>query len=89
MSISYYEVGGNNMTKTCIVLYLYDLLRKEGKFKLEDIETKFNCSKRTAARYMAELRKYFKLFDVPYKIEFSTKDSSFKLLIINNIEACQ
>lgn len=77
------------MTKTCIVLYLYDLLRKEGKFKLEDIETKFNCSKRTAARYMAELRKYFKLFDVPYKIEFSTKDSSFKLLIINNIEACQ
>ena len=77
------------MTKTCIVLYLYDLLRKEGKFKLEDIETKFNCSKRTAARYMAELRKYFKLFDVPYKIEFSTKDSSFKLLNINNIEACQ
>ena len=77
------------MTKTCIVLYLYDLLRKEGKFKLEDIETKFNCSKRTADRYMAELRKYFKLFDVPYKIEFSTKDSSFKLLIINNIEACQ
>ena len=68
------------MTKTCIVLYLYDLLRKEGKFKLEDNETKFNCSKRTAARYMAELRKYFKLFDVPYKIEFSTKDKSFKLV---------
>ena len=71
-----------NMTKTCIVLYIYDLLRKNGKFKLDDIETKFNCSKRTAARYMAELRKYFKIFNVPYKIEYVIKDRTFKLKII-------
>ncbi len=67
------------MTKTCIVLYIYDLLRKNGKFKLDDIETKFNCSKRTAARYMAELKKYFKTFDVPYKVEYVIKDRTFKL----------
>lgn len=67
------------MTKTCIVLYIYDLLKKNGKFKLEDIEEKFNCSKRTAARYMAELRKYFILFNVPYKVEYVIKDRTFKL----------
>lgn len=68
------------MTKTCIVLYLYDLLKKHGKFKLDDIEEKFNCSKRTAARYIAELRKYFKLFDVPCEIEYVVKERSFKLI---------
>lgn len=68
------------MTKTCIVLYLYDLLKKNGKFKLDDIEKKFNCSKRTAARYIAELRKYFKLFDVPYEIEYAVKERSFRLI---------
>ena len=61
------------MTKTCIVLYLYDLPKENGKFKLDDIEKKINCSERTAARYMAELRKKFKAFNTPYKIEYSVK----------------
>ena len=46
------------MTKTCIVLYIYDLLKKNGKFKLEDIEEKFNCLKNILDFYMRAMYNY-------------------------------
>lgn len=82
MSLTYDESGGNNMTKTCAVLYIYDLLRNHGKLKLMDIKSYFNCSHRTAARYIAELKKYFRLLNVNYKVEFSPSEKTYKLIEI-------
>lgn len=47
-----------------------------------DIESYFNCSHRTAARYIAELKKYFRLLNVNYKVEFSPSEKTYKLIEI-------
>lgn len=70
------------MSKTFAVLYIYDLLRNHQNFKLKDIVNLFQCSSRTASRYIADLKEYFKEFNLPYDIQYDAGEKTFKLIKI-------
>mgnify|MGYP003294343824 CR=1 FL=1 len=47
------------MSKSQVVLYIYDVLIKGGKIKTDEILNEFEISLRTFQRYIAEINDFF------------------------------
>ena len=68
------------MKKTYAILIIYEMLENNVVFMLKDLEEKLNCSRRTAIRYLNEIRDYFKEMDMPYDVEYKPSGKTFRLV---------
>ncbi len=68
------------MKKTYAILIIYEMLENNTVFMLKDLETKLNCSRRTAIRYLNEIRGYFKEMNLPYDVEYKSSGKTFRLV---------
>ena len=67
------------MKKTSAILIIYEMLENNVVFMLKDLEEKLNCSRRTAIRYLNEIRDYLKEMDMPYDVEYKPYGKTFRL----------
>jgi hypothetical protein len=70
--------------KTQAVLFMYDVLLKDGHLNKADFLSKVDASDITFKRYVSELRCYFSNFALPYDIHYSKRDGLYFLVKVKS-----
>lgn len=70
--------------KTQAVLFMYDVLLKDGHLNKADFLSKVDASDITFKRYVSELRCYFSNFSLPYDIHYSKRDGLYFLVKVKS-----
>lgn len=65
------------MKKIQVVLLIYDYLNKQKSININDIADMANCSKRTAIRYINDIREYFSECHIGKEIIYNRQKKSF------------
>ena len=77
------------MKKIHVVLLIYDYLNKQRSININDIADMANCSKRTAIRYINDIREYFSVFHINKEIVYDRQKKVLFLEVVNFIKTIQ
>lgn len=68
------------MKKSYAILFIYEKLNNGEYFKIADLEAELKCSRRTALRYMADVKGYYKTMHPNKMVAYYKINKSFKLV---------